>query len=143
MSQANIITAGTANRGVEKVFRRSGTSLPPSQAIARVARAIWPVKTDKELAVRTRTSDRAIRELLADRGGLSLVAVANLLRSEEGYEFLEALLGDASPAWRKKLELHVDISLARFAIEEQRRRVADLEAKAGAELSTDRFLSRR
>ncbi|MBX3579970.1 MAG: hypothetical protein KF723_22430 [Rhizobiaceae bacterium] len=99
--------------------------------LVRVARAIWPVKTDLELAARTGTSDRACRDLLARRGGMSLEAVARLLQSEEGLEFLMALLGDASPGWRRDLEVHIDISLERFALEEQRRRIAGLEERAG------------
>lgn len=92
---------------------------------------MWPVKTDVELSIRTGTSDRACRDLLAGRGGMSLDAVARLLQSDEGFEFLVALLGDASPQWRRSLEVHIDISLTRFAVEQQRKRLADLEERAG------------
>lgn len=74
---------------------------------------------------------------------MSLDAVARLLQSDEGFEFLIALLGDASPAWRRSLELHIDISLTRFAIEEQRRRIASLEEKAGEHLAADAPAPRR
>lgn len=137
MRAMSTAAAGKANSGVEDRFRRYGKSLPPAQAIARVAEAMWPDKTDIELSVRTKTSDRACRELLANRGGMSLQAVANLLRSDEGFEFLMALLGDASPKWRRDLELHIDISLTRFALEAQRKRIASLEEKAGERLSAE------
>lgn len=137
MRAVSAAASGKANRGVEETFRRSGRSLPPIDRLARVARAIWPVKTDMELSVRTGTSDRTCRDLLAGRGGMSLDAVARLLQSDEGFEFLMALLGDASPAWRRNLEVHIDISLTRFALEEQRKRIASLEEMAGERLSAD------
>lgn len=138
MSAASFAAAENANQAGEEVFRRFGRGLPPAQAIARVARLLWPIKTDRELAVRTGTSDRACRDLLSGRGGMSLDAVAKLLHSEDGREFLFALMGDASPAWIKQLEIHVDICETRFALEEQRLRIAALEQKAGEHLSLTR-----
>lgn len=135
MSAASIAMRGNAKPNMEEVFRGSGRSLPPNEAIARVARALWPVKTDLELSIRAGTSDRACRELLAGRGGMSLEAVANLLRSEDGLEFLMALLGDASPTWRRLLEDCIDISMTRAELEAQRNRIAELELRAGQQLS--------
>lgn len=135
MTTASLAAAGNANSGSEGVFRRSGRSLPPSVAIARVARKMWPTKTDKELAVRTRTSDRTCRELLAERGGLSLDAVANLLKSEEGQEFLDAILGEASPVWRQRLARGIAISKMRDELEAQRKRIEQYERTFGQLIS--------
>lgn len=138
MTAMSIAASKKAKNGVDDTARVSGQGRPLSQAIARVARSIWPTKTDIELRIRTGTSDRRCRDLLAGRSGMSLDAVANLLRSEEGFEFLLALLGDASPDWRRKLEVHIDISLTRFAIEQQRNRIAELETRAGASLHSQK-----
>lgn len=138
MSTASIAQGKNANLGLEETFRRSGRTLPPAQAIARVARAIWPTKTDKELSVRTDTSDRACRDLLAERGGMSLDAFVRLLGCDEGDEFLDAVLGDAEPAWRRHHERAVQLGRLREEIELQRRRIAELETEAGVALSARR-----
>lgn len=130
MSSALLAASGKANPGLEKVFRVSGRSLPPIAAIARVARRIWPVKTDREMSLRTGTSDRACRDLLAERGGMSLDAITSLLKSEEGIDFLEALLGDATPAWRARLHRSIKLAELRQQLEEQRQRIAELELSA-------------
>lgn len=70
-----------------------------NDAVARVARALWPAKTDIELAIRTGLSDRACRNWLADRCGISGDALAALLRSDDGFAFLEEIMGDARPEW--------------------------------------------
>ena len=143
MTAGSIAASGKANQGVEESLRPSGRDLPLQQAIARVARAIWPTKTDLELAVRTGTSDRACRDLLANRGGMSLRAVANLLASEEGREFLEALLGDASPQWRKHLADHIEIAEMRAELEAQRQRIAEFALRSGLDLAAPRAPRRR
>ncbi len=65
----------------------------------RVARALWPSKTDMALAHRTGTSDRMCRYWLANKYNLGADDLAALLRSDEGFHVLEAIIGDARPAW--------------------------------------------
>lgn len=93
--------------------------------------AIWPLKCKDNLRFHTRASDRMIQYWLANKYSLSATDLANLLRSDEGFKILEALIGDAQPAWWAGFKRSVKRS-------ELRRRQAQLakeiEANEQAEL---------
>lgn len=65
----------------------------------RVARSLWPSKTDAALSSKTGASDRLCRYWLANKYNLSADDLAALLRSDEGFQILEAIIGDAKPVW--------------------------------------------
>lgn len=82
------------------------TSFRPAKAataaVAAVARALWPSKTDMQLAFRTGATDRAARNWLALRFGISGDDLVRLIASDDGFEFLEATIeatGAPLPAW--------------------------------------------
>jgi hypothetical protein len=64
-----------------------------------VARSLWPRKTAAELAGLTGASLRTAERWLAGERELSTGALAALIRSEHGLDFLVALMADAEPAW--------------------------------------------
>jgi hypothetical protein len=107
--------------------RRSGKPLPLISAIARVAQALWPSKTDMELAARADASPRMARYWLAERYDLSADHLAALLRSDDGLKFLEAVMGDARPAWWSRFKRQTDLANLRANIERQRRALERLE----------------
>lgn len=95
--------------------------------VNRVARALWPRKADIELAIRTGASDRACRNWLAARCDLSADRLVELLRSDDGLIFLDAIFADApngAPAWwRAMRRAHRTNNVAR-ALNETGARIA-------------------
>lgn len=65
----------------------------------RVAQALWPTKPDVALASKTGASDRMCRYWLENKYSLSSDALASLLRSDEGFHILEAIIGESKPTW--------------------------------------------
>lgn len=121
MSTASASAAGKANQGTETDIGRSRNTLRVSDAVARVARAIWPNKTAAELAFRSKTSQRACEYWLARQTDLSADALAELLRSDAGLEILEAVIGDAKPKWWRQFAKTIELSRLRKAQAELRR----------------------
>jgi len=76
------------------------TDIPPVvETVARVARRLWPVKTARNLAMRTRKTHRAAEDWLSLRTGMSADALADLLRSDAGLEVLDALMDGSGASW--------------------------------------------
>lgn len=91
----------------------------------RVARNLWPAKPDRALAHRTGSSDRMCRYWLENKYRFSSDDLAALLRSNEGFQILEAVMGDAKPVWWagfkrgvKRAELRRQQKLIQKALEE-------------------------
>jgi len=124
------ISAAGANRTPEPRFRRSGTIVPLGPRISRACRAIWPDKTDKNLAAVTGNTDRAARKLLAGQCGLSLGSFGALLHSDDGLLFLEAIMGDAAPTWWRGFKRQARLSAVRRTQEELRIEIERLERSA-------------
>lgn len=127
MSRGSMTGRGNASSGPEEAFRESGKSLPTNSIVMRVARGLWPRKTDLELAARTTASDRMARYWLAERYRLSADDLAALLRSDAGLDILEAIMGDAVPAWWRRVKRAASLSALRRAQEEQRQKIEQLE----------------
>ena len=88
----------------------SGKTLPLISSLVAVARALWPSKADMELASRAQVSERMARYLLAKKCGMSAEALANLLRTEDGLQFLRAAMSDSKPVWFRDFERHVELA---------------------------------
>lgn len=79
-------------------FDRSGVA-PLGERVADLARRLWPHKTAPNLAARMGKSVRAAELVLSRTGGMSGEALAELLRSDIGFQVLEEVVGDAKPSW--------------------------------------------
>ncbi len=97
----------------------------------RLARVLWPAKTDLELAAITKTSDRTCRYWLSRKTDLSADALVELLRSEHGLKFIEAIIGDAKPTWWRAFKRSTDLALLRQRHEEIRRELERVEREFG------------
>lgn len=75
------------------------TGLPVVEAVSRVARRLWPVKTARQLAARAGVTHRASEFWLSQQTGMSADALAELLRSDAGLQMLEAIIGEHTPSW--------------------------------------------
>lgn len=72
-----------------------------------VAAKVWPKKTACHLAAQTKVSPRAAEFWLAGTYDMKLEKARELLRSEHGFEFLTALIGDDCDArWWKRIKLN-------------------------------------
>ncbi len=93
-----------------------------------VARALWPVKAAQNLAHKTNVSERAAAYWLAGEREVTLDAARTLLRSEEGYAFLAALMGDCDARWWKRVKLNAATAETRRALAEQAKKLERLRA---------------
>src|SRR5947209_9918660 len=77
-----------------------------------VARRIWPIKTAAHLAEATGVSERAAQFWLAGTTGMTLAAARELIRSEHGYEFLVAYVGeDCEALWFRRAKLAHEVGV--------------------------------
>jgi hypothetical protein len=95
-----------------------------------VARELWPTGTAHHLAAKSKVSSRAAEFWLAGQRDISLEAARELLRSEEGYPFLVALMGDCDARWWQRVKLRYDSGKLKREILAQERRLAELRNKS-------------
>jgi hypothetical protein len=99
MGTASRIDAKTANHGGASTCSRNEAGLQTNSIVMRVVQAFWPLKCKDNLRFHTRASDRMIQYWLANKYSLDAGDLANLLRSDAGFQILESLMGDAKPQW--------------------------------------------
>lgn len=123
--------AAKPNSGPESPCLNQGKGFPANSIVMRVAQRLWPLKTDMALAEKTGTSDRMCRYWLQQRYSLSAGDLVSLLRSEEGLQFLRAIMAGARPVWWRRFERSTRLSALRAAQEQQRREIEQLEMEFG------------
>lgn len=101
--------------------------MPTNSIVMRVARTLWPTKTDLALADKTTASDRMCRYWLSNRYSLSADGLAKLLQSDEGFQFLEAIMGDARPVWWKRVKQSAQRAALRRAQNELQKQIEQME----------------
>lgn len=117
----------------EPSFRKSGRMVPLNALITRVLQGLWQSKRDMRLAAITGRTDRFARECLALRSKYSAEDVFALLRTEDGYHILEAGMGDARPAWWRKVQRASKLAALRTSIAKQEQALKQLELDFGDE----------
>jgi hypothetical protein len=123
MGEASVGAAAKSNRSIP----RMSESRPLTRTILRVCVQLWPYKTGSELSSRLGLSDRACRQILAEKAGLTAEALAALLRTDDGYEFLATLMGDAKPKWWRRFKRQMAFADVRRLQDEARARLEALE----------------
>lgn len=93
-----------ANSVTEQRFGKSRTNLRTNSVVMLQAHALWPVKTAARVAEITGYSSRAVENWDAERARIPADALAALLHSEWGREFLAAVMEQAQPRWWMKLK---------------------------------------
>jgi hypothetical protein len=101
----------------------------------RISRDLWPVKTSQHLADMTGYSVRACEYWLSGQRVLPADALASLMQSESGRDFLAAVLADSTPRWW--LRLKAWLSAVDIAVEQakHRRKLRKLIDDAAPELT--------
>jgi hypothetical protein len=133
MSVASPTTANTANRGSEHTSvkaKRTSVDFKWMADLIDVAIGIWPKKTALNLAHTAHVSERAAEFWIAGTYDMSLPAARELLRTEQGFEYLVALVGDdCEAAWFVKMRLHQQVSVSSRRIRAEEKRTAALREK--------------
>jgi len=92
-----------------------------------VAKSVWPGTAPADLAAKTDVSVRAAEFWLAGKYVMSLENARALLRSEHGYEFLSALIGeDCDARWWKRVKLNAAHAEMGRKLKAQQRRLDEL-----------------
>jgi hypothetical protein len=88
----------TANTASEQMCGESRTNVRSISIIGRVARALWPRKTDLELSICADVPLRSAQYLLAGDRGLAADAVIHLLTTVAGPRMFRELSDQLPPA---------------------------------------------
>lgn len=127
MQRTSPLTTINANSDAATDCGEDRNGLRWASAVMRVAKTLWPRKTAAELSVRTGTQLRACEYWLSRKTEMSADALVSLLRSEEGLDILEAIIGEARPTWWKNFARTIELSRLRKAQDDHRRRLERLE----------------
>lgn len=102
MRAASAALALKANLGTAKDCGRDRRAVQLNAAVMQKARVLFPNKTAMHLVDITGYSERACEYWLSGNAKIPADALAMILRSEWGLEFLEVLMdGSPAPWWRK------------------------------------------
>lgn len=93
-----------------------------------VAQAVWPAGTADNLAATAHVTPRAAEYWLQGKYNLSIEAARDLLRTEEGYHFLNAMMGDCEARWWQRVKLNASAAETRRALNEQAKKLERLKA---------------
>lgn len=97
--------------------------------IIAVLRAVWPRKTASHVSFVTGVSERAVKYWLAGVTRMSLEHVVALLRTEAGFDILEAVMGDSAVEWWLAAKAAQNIRRSRKAIKREQERIAQTRAQ--------------
>ena len=130
MDTASQASVGKANLAHEARFAGTKACFIPFEKITNILRAMWPKKTAANVAYLTGVSERAVQFWLAGETRMSLENVVALLKTEAGYEILEAILGDDCRAeWWIVTRTAWDVRKMRKEIKKQEDRIAARRAQ--------------
>jgi len=121
--------SGNANPNTDKVgggYRHDLRSMWP---IVQKSRALWPEKTAPQLALRANVSVRAAERWLAGGTEMTAGAFIALLRSDEGFAFLDAVMSAMPRQARAKWWQRLTLAARRVDLEQRQQALAQ-EIKA-------------
>ena len=93
------ITAKNAKPGQEQGFAETKNVSAVYKQVIEIIKRAWPRKTSAHVSFLTGVSERSVQFWLAGETRMSLEHVAALLKTDEGYNILKAIMGDAKPPW--------------------------------------------
>lgn len=99
MTSPSTNTIADAKVRAEKSCTKSAINLPVLAKIINAIRASWPRKTAAHVAHFTGMEERTVKFWLAGETRMSVESIGALLRTEEGYAILEAIMADSDAAW--------------------------------------------
>ena len=104
MSTASAMTAELANSRTATSCGNRRRALQLNAAVMRKTRDLFPLKTSQYLADLTGYSERTCEYWLSEKAVLPADALAALLKSDKGRDYLVALMMDSTPRWWLQLK---------------------------------------
>lgn len=132
MGTTNQTIALQANQGGAVNFPKKEANFPIVEKIVSVLRDIWPRKTSYNVACVTGVSERAVRHWISANTGMKLEHVVKLLKTEDGYEILSAIMGDSDEEWWVATKIAHEVHTTRRAIKREMARLAESKKKLDA-----------
>lgn len=130
MAASSARTADRANQPRVVRFPRSEADFTTMKQISLVLRAFWPVKTAAKVAYLAGVSERSVKFWLAGETRMSLEHVIALLKTDAGFDILQAILGDDCKAeWWLVTQTAQDVRKMRREIKKQEDRIAQRRAQ--------------
>jgi hypothetical protein len=99
MTGASAVTNAFRKSASAEMFVHTRTPVRITGPLMRAAQSLFPSKTAPEIAAIAHVSVRAVEHWMSGDREISTDALARLLRSEHGLQFLVALMGEARPRW--------------------------------------------
>lgn len=122
MGQSGGLTGGIASAGAEADFGGNRSGLRLNAAVRDTLRRLFPTKTADNASALTGLTKRRCEQLLSEQTGISAPVLADLIKSEVGFEFLEAVMGDDAPGWFNDFRYQVEAARLDAELAELRER---------------------
>lgn len=119
-------TANCAKTGTDVSVGRTPRGRRLNADVMRKSRDVFPVKTAHHLADITGYSVRACERWLSERVVIPSDALASLIQSEWGREFIAAVMTDNTPRWWLQLKAWISAIDYAAAERKQRRKLREL-----------------
>lgn len=126
MTATSARTAEYAKTGTDVCVGQNRRGRRLNADVMRKSRDVFPVKTAHHLADITGYSVRACERWLSERVVIPGDALALLIQSEWGREFLSAVMTDNTPRWWLKLKAWIDAVDLAAAERKHRRKLREL-----------------
>lgn len=126
MAQASAITANSAKSETDSCVGGNRRGRRLNAEIMRKSRVVFPVKTAHHLSDITGYSLRACERWLSESVVIPSDALALLLQSEWGREFLSAVMADNTPRWWLQLKAWMGAVDLAAAERKHRRKLREL-----------------
>lgn len=126
MSESSARKADRANSGSAKFCGNRRRALQLNAAVMRKTRDLFPLKTAQYLSDLTGYSVRSCEYWLSERAVIPGDALAALLQSERGREYLVTMMMDSTPRWWLQLKAWIKSIDYRAAEIKQRRILREL-----------------
>jgi hypothetical protein len=119
-------TAELAKTGTDAIVGQNRRGSRLNADLMRKSRDVFPVKTAHHLADITGYSVRACERWLSERVVIPSDALASLIQSEWGRDFLSAVMTDNTPRWWLQLKAWIGAVDLAAAERKQRRKLREL-----------------
>src|SRR5262245_49883737 len=126
MGESSRGAARAANKRGAQACTPKGTGVHHILPFERWAHSVWPEHHAKQLQRITQRKLRTIKYQLAGRDP-SYADIVAVLQSEHGFSFLQFAMADAKPTWWRGIAKARSLSTMRKQLDEQRRRIEQLE----------------
>lgn len=133
MTQPCAPGAELAKSGTARSFGENRKGLRLNASVMQISRGLFPLKTALHLADLTGYSVRSCEYWLSEKSVIPADALASLMQSDQGRDFLVAVMADSTPRWWLKFKAWAKAIDFRTADIKHRRMLRDLLNDAGAD----------